>query len=115
MVKIRGELINSLSLAYLTNISPREAETIDKSIPPIGPTSITVTNPKKGGAAERGTRPKLLTSLHGVGLAVLRSTQLGEMERNELSMHVESSGIRYHVRHWVPSWWPEQNISDDVG
>jgi hypothetical protein len=73
-----------------------------------------VINLKKDGAVERGTRPKLLAGLHGVGLAVLRTAQLKEMEKNELAMYVESSGTRYNVRHWVPSWWPEQNISDEV-
>lgn len=104
------------SLSSDQSSSPREPETIDESIPSIGPSSITVTNPKKGGAPERGTKPKLLTSIHGVGLAVLRSSQLEEMEKGELAMHVEGpSDSRYNVRHWVPSWWPKQSIVHDDG
>lgn len=102
---------------YPENQSPREPETTDASIPPFSkPISITLTNVKNDGKPERGTRPKLLTSIRGVGLAALRSAQLGALDKGELEMRVNSdSGDTFRVRHWVPSWWPQQAIVLDDG
>lgn len=104
-----GYCVNSI-------FSPREAEVPDESVPTIESTSMTIINPKKSGTVERGTRPKLLGSMHGVGLAVLRTAQLGDLESGNLSMHLDGpNGVRYNIRPWIPSWWPDLTISDDGG
>ncbi|PVF95870.1 Aminomethyltransferase folate-binding domain-containing protein [Serendipita vermifera] len=97
---------------YPKDQSPRPIETIDKTIPQLEPTSMTTL---KGDVPERGTKPKLLTSLHGVGLAVLRSAQLPNFERDELRMEVNGPGRTvFNVKPWMPSWWPREVIPTDV-
>lgn len=76
--------------------------------------SLTVINNKKDGAPERGSKPRLLNSLHGLGLATLRTTQVDGVEKGDLNMYLATpSGVRWSVRHWIPSWWPAQSIYDD--
>ncbi|CAG8724526.1 14158_t:CDS:2, partial [Acaulospora colombiana] len=97
---------------YPRDQSPRPMETVDKTIPQMEATSMTTF---KGDAAERGTKPKLLTSIHGVGLAVLRSAQLPNFEKDELRMQVKGpDGSIFNVKPWMPSWWPREVIPTDV-
>jgi hypothetical protein len=76
---------------------------------------MTTLNVQKGDVPERGTKPKLLTSLYGVGLATLRSAQIPNFERDELRMQVNGpDGSVFNVKPWMPSWWPREVIPTDV-
>jgi hypothetical protein len=55
----------------------------------------------------RGTG-KLLTSLRGVGLALLRLEQVEGVEKGHLELEVETpEGHKHVVSHWWPDWWPK--------
>ncbi|KAG7097030.1 hypothetical protein E1B28_004423 [Marasmius oreades] len=67
-------------------------------------------------SAERVPRPrgigKLLSSTHGVGLALMRLEHLAGVEKKELDLRLHSdrsdSSESYHVEHWWPEWWPRK-------
>ncbi|KAJ7228728.1 Aminomethyltransferase folate-binding domain-containing protein [Mycena pura] len=61
----------------------------------------------------RGTG-KLLTSINGLGLALLRLEQVQAAEQGRLSFTLEAEvdGTRtnWGVSHWQPDWWPRKEV-----
>ncbi|KAJ3971284.1 Aminomethyltransferase folate-binding domain-containing protein [Lentinula raphanica] len=61
-----------------------------------------------GGPRPRGTG-KLLSNLHGVGLALLRAEQVEGVASGNLELNFTSeSGASWTVRPWWPEWWPRR-------
>ncbi|KAJ7283717.1 Aminomethyltransferase folate-binding domain-containing protein [Mycena rebaudengoi] len=85
-----------------------------RSFPPgldIRGASTQPANTDKPQPRPRGTG-KLLDSIHGVGLALLRLEQVEAAEKGTLqfSLDVETDGdsSTWGVSHWRPEWWPRR-------
>ncbi|KAF9263473.1 Aminomethyltransferase folate-binding domain-containing protein [Marasmius fiardii PR-910] len=67
---------------------------------------------------QRVPRPRgsgrLLSSTHGLGLALMRLEHLAGVEKKELDLRLRSESDdnlkTYHIEHWWPEWWPQWNI-----
>lgn len=59
----------------------------------------------------RGTG-KLLTSVQGVGLALLRLEQIAALQKGNLKLELESSSGEkaWAISPWWPDWWPHQPL-----
>lgn len=58
----------------------------------------------------RGTG-KLLDTVQGVGLALLRLEHVEAVDKGILKFRIggdETSGRPWDIRHWWPDWWPER-------
>lgn len=69
-------------------------------------------------ARPRGTG-KLLSSCHGVGLALLRLEHVTSFERGHASLEfevpsdVDQSSTKWFVNPWRPEWWPNLPSSNE--
>ena len=67
-------------------------------------------------ARPRGTG-KLLSSIQGVGLALLRLEHVEGLERGDLKFEVSGAdvggGASWFVKSWWPDWWPK-NVEENV-
>ncbi|KAK1224415.1 ccr4 associated factor [Marasmius sp. AFHP31] len=56
---------------------------------------------------------KLLTSLNGVGLALMRLEHVAGAEKKELELNIssgsEESPEKHSIEHWWPDWWPRES------
>lgn len=79
-----------------------------------------VVPPEELADGEAAPRPratgKLLTSMRGVGLALLRLEHLDAVERGDLSLQVDAGEAgSFDVRHWWPDWFPRSGDEDAHG
>ncbi|PFH51455.1 hypothetical protein AMATHDRAFT_74997 [Amanita thiersii Skay4041] len=76
---------------------------------PIGVEIRPAVVPKEGLSAPRPRGAgKLLTSLQGVGLALLRLEHVEAVTKGNLQLQFENTGKTWTVSPWWPSWWPHQ-------
>ena len=65
----------------------------------------------------RGTG-KLLSTTHGVGLALLRLEHVSAVEEGRADLEFElpsqdgNSNSKYTVRPWTPDWWPSFSVNE---
>jgi folate-binding Fe-S cluster repair protein YgfZ len=55
----------------------------------------------------RGTG-KLLNSVKGIGLALLRTDHLEAVDKGGVGLVIGEGPERKHVSYWYPDWWPHR-------
>lgn len=103
---------SDILVSYVHSRSSEPHEISDISLPSNVDIRINLTQP----AVDGGHRPrprasgKLLTSIQGVGLALLRLEQVESVEKGDAKFIVEQKDgettSMWNITPWRPAWWP---------